>query len=143
MRDAPDMLHDWQQYYNTHLDFLVLVLMGNDSYMQQDTMSMVENFVAWAKALRFAAAETLVVCGGNGALWQYDGKIKEEYDKRVTSTITQIRYELTCWTGAKVWNGLRVADRIGHADAASYPVIARGFVFITMIATRTSRLSRL
>ena len=44
MRDAPEMLDKWRQYYEKKLDFIVFVFMGNDSYAERDTTQYVQNF---------------------------------------------------------------------------------------------------
>ena len=143
MRDAPKMLDKWRQYYEKKLDFIVFVFMGNDSYAENDTPQYVQNFLKYTRSLQHAATNVYMVYGGSSALWQYEGMFKNMYDARVAATVTALRYELTCWTGAHVWAGLQVADRVGHAAAVSYPLLARGFVLVTMIAAHTTRLSRL
>ena len=125
------------------LKFAVFVFMGIDAYAERDSEEYVRNFIAYALDLKYVAAEVFVVYGGSGALWQYEENLKCRYDAPVASTTQTIRYELPCWTGAQIWRGLRIADRIGHASTVSYPILARGYVLITMVAASTTRLSRL
>jgi len=143
MVDAPAMIKYWQGVSTDMLKFAVFVFMGNDAYAERDSDKYVRNFMAYALDLKYVAAEVFVVYGGSGALWQYDENFKHWYDARVASTTRTIRYELPCWTGAQIWRGLRIADRIGHASSVSYPILARGYVLITLVATNTTRLSRL
>ena len=143
MSDAPEMLDKWRQYYDKKLDFIAFVFMGNDSYTEKDTKQYVQNFLAYTRTLTYAATDLFMVYGGSSTLWRYGGTLKDAYDARAAATVRALRCDLTCWTGARVWAGLQVADKVGHAATVSYPLLARGFVFLTMVATHTTRLSRL
>ena len=114
--------------------------MGNDIYPPGSQRGKL-NGIVWEisrvmrVALRYCCHQRLVY-GGSSTTWQYQQRYGEHgvqlYDKQVRAIIDGVHEEgdVRCITGANLFGGLQLIDRIGHISPMSLPIVTLGIIVV-------------
>ncbi len=128
--------------------FMVWISMANDLY-PLDWEHIPQSYVyeRTTKLLNLAwwAPENRMVFGGSSAVWGYLDKFSplacyfyETKCIRVREYL-RTRGEHSCITGASIFKGMVLKDRIGHVSFESMPILIEGFRILTRWGMARSR----
>ena len=122
--------------------FMVWISMGNDVYPPSfySNRSKLYSIVleisrVMRVALRYCSHQHLVY-GGSSSTWQYQQRYGEHgchvYDNHVREIIDRVHEEgdVRCITGANLFGGLQLIDRIGHISPMSLPSVTQGIIVV-------------
>ena len=118
--------------------FMVWISMGNDVYPPSFYMNrskldsiVLEIWRVMRVALRYCSHQRLVY-GGSSWTWQYQQQYGRHccnvYDNQVREIIDLVHEsgDVRCITGANLFHGLQLIDRIGHVSPMSLPIVTQG-----------------
>ena len=121
--------------------FVVWISMGNDLYpLGYDHIRQSYLYERTTKLLNMAsrwAPENRMVFGGSSTVWGYVDKFSPSvcsfYDTKciMVREYLRTRGEHSCITGASIFQGMVLKDRIGHVSAESMPILIEGFRILT------------
>ena len=121
--------------------FVVWISMGNDLYpLDIEHIPQSHLYERTTKLLNMAsrwAPENRMVFGGSSTVWGYVDKFSPSvcsfYDTKciMVREYLRTRGEHSCITGALIFQGMVLKDRIGHVSAESMPILIEGFRILT------------
>ena len=120
--------------------FMVWISMGNDVYPPALHRGNI-NGIVWeiSKVMRVAlmyCSHQRLVYGGSSWTWQYQQRYGEHgchvYDNQVREIIDRVHAQgdVRCITGANLFGGLQLIDRIGHISPMSLPGVTQGIIVL-------------